>query len=102
MHWLSACQQAGFTGVMLDTQHKQHGSLTKHLAPAGLSNFVTTAQQLGLVCGLAGSLRLSDIADLLPLHADYLGFRGALCQQLQRTAELDPKAITTIKHALHC
>lgn len=101
LNWLSACEQAGFKGVMLDTQHKQHGSLTRHLTPAALAHFVTTAQHLGLVCGLAGSLRLLDIPELLPLHADYLGFRGALCQQQQRTAELDPNAITAIKHALH-
>jgi len=62
-----------------------------------LQNFVQTARHYQLLCGLAGSLRKADIPELLTLQADYLGFRGALCTQHQRTAKLDPAAILTIK-----
>ena len=89
--------QAGFSGIMLDTMNKASGSLTQVMPLATLQHFVQTAQQQQLLCGLAGSLRASDIQLLLPLQADYLGFRGALCEQHQRTAKLDPAAILKIK-----
>jgi uncharacterized protein (UPF0264 family) len=97
---LEILKNAGFQGVMLDTRNKKRGSLLEILPLAQLKIFVESAHAHGLLCGLAGSLRYADIAELLPLQADYLGFRGALCQQRQRTASLDPAAIAQIKHAL--
>ena len=35
----------------------------------------------GLLTGLAGSLEAADVPRLLLLAPDYLGFRGALCDQ---------------------
>lgn len=89
--------QAGFRGVMLDTMHKQQGSLTSRMTNVELQNFVDTCKGYGLLCGLAGSLSATDIATLLPLNADYLGFRGALCRQGRRIAELDPERVLTIR-----
>lgn len=91
---------AGFTGVMLDTMDKQQGSLRQVYPPAALQSFVALAKTDGLLCGLAGSLRKEDIAPLLELAPDYLGFRGALCHQKQRTNGLDPKAIERIRAAI--
>ena len=87
---------AGFAGVMLDTMNKSNGSLTQVMSLDEIQNFVKTTQQHQLLCGLAGSLRKGDITALLPLKADYLGFRGALCADHQRTAELDPTALQAI------
>lgn len=89
--------QAGFSGIMLDTMNKASGSLTQVMPLATLQHFVQAAQQQQLLCGLAGSLRASDIQLLLPLQADYLGFRGALCEQQQRTAKLNANAVKNIK-----
>lgn len=102
--------QAGLYGVMLDTCEKRHGSLLQHLSLARLREFVHEARQHGLLCGLAGSLRLPDIPVLLPLQPDYLGFRGALCQGQERRNALDPDAVQQVLHAvtasprliLHC
>ena len=80
--------EAGFTGVMLDTADKRSGSLLRHLDMPALSAFVATARGHGLVTGLAGSLRLEDVATLVPLGPDFLGFRGALCRG-GRTSALD-------------
>lgn len=81
--------RAGFTGIMLDTMNKANGSLTQVMAFNTIRSFVESAKQNQLLCGLAGSLRVTDIKPLLPLTVDYLGFRGALCTDHQRTAELD-------------
>jgi len=91
---------AGFTGVMLDTMDKKKGSLRQVCPPEALQSFVAEAKAHGLLCGLAGSLREEDIAPLLELVPDYLGFRGALCQQKQRTNGLDQKAIQRIRAAI--
>lgn len=92
--------RAGFKGVMLDTVNKSRGSLTDVMSMHQIAEFVTLVKQQDLLCGLAGSLTLADIAQLSPLHADYLGFRGALCVRHQRTAHLDLDAIHTIKTQL--
>ncbi len=92
--------KANFTGVMLDTMDKQNGSLTQVMPLKKIEYFVEQSKKYKLLCGLAGSLRLQDIATLKPLQADYLGFRGALCNQHQRTAALDPQALSSIRSAL--
>jgi uncharacterized protein (UPF0264 family) len=93
---IQSLKKAGFKGVMLDTMDKTLGSLTQIMTRAELSEFVRQARHADLLTGLAGSLSQADIADLLPLQADYLGFRGALCQQHCRTAQLDEARIVKI------
>lgn len=86
---LGALGRAGFAGVMIDTADKKAGPLTAHLDPLTLGQFVAEARRHGLITGLAGSLRLEDIPALIGVGADYLGFRGALCEG-GRTGTLDP------------
>ena len=92
-------KEAGFTGVMLDTMNKRQGSLTQVMAAAELARFVAQAKALQLLCGLAGSLRLADIPELLALNADYLGFRGALCREHDRVGQLNKQSVIAIKQA---
>jgi uncharacterized protein (UPF0264 family) len=94
-----ALAAAGFHGVMLDTADKAAGGLRRHLDDMQLRAFVTLARRHGLLTGLAGSLRLADIAPLARLRPDYLGFRGALCGG-DRTAGLDPAAAAAVRRAL--
>lgn len=84
-------------GVMLDTAGKSSGSLLSYKNISELSQFIELAKSAGLITGLAGSLRLQDINILLPLGADYLGFRGALCEESDRTAYLDELAVYRIR-----
>lgn len=93
---IQAIADAGFIGVMLDTMDKSKGSLTQLMPFAKIEAFVQTAQKHKLICGLAGSLKQADIPKILPLTPNYLGFRGALCDKHNRTAQLDPQAIQTI------
>ena len=89
-----------FAGVMLDTARKEGQGLRGLLSQSQLSRFVRRAQALGLITGLAGKLRLADIAPLLDLQPDYLGFRGALCTQHQRSAGLDVQALRAVRVAI--
>lgn len=95
--WLEAIAAAGFAGAMLDTMDKTQGGLRQRLDAATLAEFVRQARELGLLCGLAGSLCCEDIAHLLPLQPDYLGFRGALCESSRRTAGLSLPAVARIR-----
>lgn len=97
---ISALKQAGFAGVMLDTMDKHKGSLTQVMTQIDIARFVELAKKQSLLCGLAGSLRLDDIAALMPYQVNYLGFRGALCVQHQRTGQLNQLAIAQIKQAI--
>ncbi len=91
-----ALLRSGVMGVMLDTRDKSSGSLISRLDQAGLAKFVRQSQQAGLIAGLAGSLRESDISGLLALTPDYLGFRGALCGDAGRAAQIDGAAVRRI------
>lgn len=95
------CADAGFAGVMIDTARKGGGSLRRWRDDHELGSFVAEACGRGLITGLAGSLTIADIAPLLALAPDYLGFRGALCSVGQRTAGLDPAAFARVRAALH-
>lgn len=96
---LPALARAGFAGVMLDTADKGAGGLRRHLLPHQLAAFVEGARTLGLVTGLAGSLKVDDVGPLCAFGPDYLGFRGALCGG-RRTGSLDPAAFARIRAAL--
>lgn len=97
---LNAIASAGFHGVMLDTADKSSGSLGSLLSDATLDRFLQQARQLGLFCGLAGSLRIEDIPRLIHKQPDYLGFRSALCEAGQRTAGIHQNRIKTVRNSI--
>jgi uncharacterized protein (UPF0264 family) len=91
---------AGFVGVMLDTADKAAGGLCRHMSNTRLLDFVRLGKRLNLLTGLAGSLRREDIEVLVPIGADYLGFRTALCRGRSRTAEIDLAAVAGLSAQL--
>jgi dihydroneopterin aldolase len=97
---LGALRAAGFAGAMIDTFDKGAGSLRQHLDESSLRAFIELARDLGLMAGLAGSLRIADIAPLAALGPDLLGFRGALCQPGGRTAPLSAESVRAVRKAL--
>jgi dihydroneopterin aldolase len=97
---LDAFAAAGCRGVMLDTAGKGGGGLLQYSAPEQLERFVDETRALGMLSGLAGSLRLEEIPQLLPLLPDYLGFRGALCKQGVRTAGITSARLREVRDAL--
>lgn len=98
--WVARLAAAGFAGAMLDTADKSRGSLRTVCEPGFLRGFVAETRRHGLLCGLAGSLRAADIAPLLALQPDYLGFRGALCDG-NRVGAIDLEATRLIIDQVH-
>jgi uncharacterized protein (UPF0264 family) len=85
---------------MLDTALKDGRTLTDHRTATELRHFIAEAQAAGLFAGLAGSLRVTQIAELLALGPDVLGFRGALCKGRDRQQALDADAISAVRRAI--
>ncbi|HID82571.1 MAG TPA: hypothetical protein EYH06_13200 [Chromatiales bacterium] len=96
---LETLAENNFYGVMLDTAKKNNRGLLKSMEINQLKIFIKTARQLGLFCGLAGQLQLTDIPQLLTLKPDYLGFRSALCFA-DRSSQLSVDALNKIRNAL--
>lgn len=98
--WADELAKSGFHGVMLDTADKRGGGLRTRHGDGDLKYFVEHARSLNLLCGLAGSLRIEDISPLLEMAPDYLGFRGALCRDADRIAELDIDAFRAVRSCI--
>lgn len=97
---VDAVADAGFDGVMVDTALKTGHSLPDVASTEWLSGFVERARAHGLLCGLAGSLRVAHIPALAQRCPDYLGFRGALCAGQARAQALDARAVLAVREAL--
>ncbi len=93
-------RDAGFAGVMLDTADKRAGALPERIAADTLAAFVNAVQSQGLFAGLAGSLRVGHVPQLLALGPDVLGFRGGLCRDGARTAAVDADAVRAVRAAI--
>ena len=94
---VNACKKAHLAGVMMDTAGKNSGSLLSHRTTHELTSFIQSARHLGLLTGLAGSLKEQDIDALLPIQPDYVGFRTALCKDLIRTNPVCEQAVISIR-----
>jgi (5-formylfuran-3-yl)methyl phosphate synthase len=89
VHLVPELADAGFYGVMVDTAVKNGLTLTDHYDHDAIKEFVDLAKEHDLLVGLAGSIKLYHVKQLKPYKPSYLGFRGALCDNHQRTATLN-------------
>ncbi len=87
------------SGCLIDTAVKDGRSLLDHLDAGSLARFVAGCRERGLLCGLAGSLSLSQVPRLLEIGPDVVGVRGAICEG-GRTGRLDPFRLRAFADAL--
>jgi (5-formylfuran-3-yl)methyl phosphate synthase len=90
----------GAKGLMLDTAEKKTGRLTEKMTPREIVDFVAKVQELGCLCGIAGSLQEADVNRLVDSGADYLGFRGALCTQGERVGDIAEAHVARLKEKM--
>lgn len=93
-----ACRLS-FPVLMLDTADKSAGSLLQRCDAAFLRGFVQQVQAAGALAGLAGALRLQDLAALQALAPDFAGFRSAVCAG-PRAGALDASRLQALLGAL--
>lgn len=89
--------EAGADGCMIDTALKGDGTLLTELGAAELESFVARCHEAGLLCALAGSLRIADMERLRELAPDIVGFRGAACRDGRRDGTVDREAVLRLK-----
>ncbi len=92
--------ETGIAGIMMDTCNKSGRSLLDIFNPVELGDFVKSAHDSQLLAGLAGSLRLEHIGQLLNCNPDYLGFRGALCTNDNRVNAISTEMVGQIRAAI--
>ena len=91
---------SGVSGLMMDTRSKSGKRLIELMNRVELQSFVSEVHARGLFCGLAGALTHQDIPELLAYRPDYLGFRGALCQDNERVGVLSEVQVNVIREAI--
>lgn len=97
---IEAARTMKCAGVLFDTWSKSAGSLSDHLSTDKLAASIESIHAAGMLAALAGSLREEHLPKLLPLGADIIAVRGAVCSDRDRTAEIDAAAIVQFKRRL--
>ena len=86
--------------VLLDTYCKDGRSLLDYLPDYQLAEVCELIRQADSRLVLAGSLRLCDLPQLLPLQPDYIAVRGAVCRD-SRSGPIDGALVREWSHAIH-
>lgn len=74
--------------VLVDTYDKSGGGLLDHFSMEQLESMIQIANAKNLAVALAGSLQANQLGSLMNVGAAWLGFRGAVCENQQRTSTL--------------
>lgn len=90
-------KQAGFSGVMLDTMHKNGQTYLAYYSINAFEDFVSHVLANGLLFGLAGSLQITHVKAAKKVKPHFMGFRGGVCMDNKRQSELDGQKIRTVK-----
>jgi len=87
-------------GCLIDTAMKDGRSLFQCLPEDVIIRFVRQCHDRGLFCGLAGSLRQTDLSRALALGADIVGVRTAACEGGQRSGAIATTLVARLKASL--
>lgn len=96
---LISLQKNGFYGAMLDSKMKQF-CLLELQSQAGISKFVDLCRDCDLKSGLAGSLKPQHIEKLSHFNSTYIGFRGGVCENNRRNANISCAKVIKVKNML--
>ena len=94
---IETLKNSGFKGVMIDTSDKKSGNLFNYKSYLEINNFLTVARSMNLLTGIAGSINESHINDIIKLNPNYMGFRGALCEnRTMRNSKISADSVNSI------
>jgi uncharacterized protein (UPF0264 family) len=97
---LTAAIETKCRGLLFDTFGKNGQNLFDCIPQKKLRVLIAEAQQQGLLCALAGNLRLTDLERVRELHADIVAVRTAACVEQNRQAEISAEAIRNLRRSL--
>ncbi|KXS49563.1 MAG: Uncharacterized protein AWL62_948 [Halanaerobium sp. T82-1] len=87
-------------GIMIDTINKDGRSLFDFLKPAELKDFCQQAKKAEVFSALAGSLSFDDLGLLKEIKPDIVGFRGAVCENNDRSSKINSGLINQLYQKL--
>jgi dihydroneopterin aldolase len=100
LSWIPRLANLGFYGVMLDTSNKNQSLLTS-ISEDQIQAFVNDCKSYHLQTGLAGSLRVEYIDNLIKHSPGYIGFRSGVCVNFQRDSDLLLELVLSAKDKLY-
>jgi len=83
-------------GIMIDTLNKSGKNLFSFLKVDDLKSFVKQAKKAEVFSALAGSLKSEDLPILREINPNIIGFRGAVCENKDRTADISTAKIYSL------
>jgi len=86
----------GYKGVMLDTMKKDNKSIIEVFPDNTFISFIKTAKHYKMTSGIAGSLKIKDIASIHKMNPNFMGFRGQLCKKTSDRFDLDASQIKRV------
>jgi (5-formylfuran-3-yl)methyl phosphate synthase len=92
---------AGADGCLVDTAVKDGSGLLDWLDEAALSTLVAESRARRLLCGLAGSLRLTDLPRIFAVQPDIVGIRGAACTGDRVAGRISRGRVAALARSLH-
>jgi hypothetical protein len=98
-HVVAAAERLGCRAVLVDTFDKSGPSLMRLWSLDELERFADMVRQAGMLLVLGGKLLAADFDRLLPLRADFLAVRGAVCRE-DRTGRLDSARVRDLSNRL--
>ena len=94
---LTKIKNSGYYGVMIDTSKKNEGNIFDYTNINNLNIFINKAKELKLLTGIAGSVNETHIDKIIKLNPNYVGFRGALCENKSiRSTNISKKNVINI------
>jgi len=98
---IEAAGSTDCAGVLFDTWCKAAGSLTEHLPIDRLASYIESIHSAGMLTAVAGSVREEHLSELLPLGADIIAVRGAVCRGVDRTGTVCGNLIRNFRTRLN-
>lgn len=87
---------SGFSGVMIDTAKKDNGNIFSYIPINTIKKFLEISKSFNLVTGIAGSINENHLDDVIYLNPNYMGFRGAFCENKIRHSSISLKKVNYI------
>ena len=87
--------EIGYKAVMIDTLSKINKT-TNILDYNKLKRFVEYCKDNEIICGISGSVKISDLANLVQIQPDFIGLRGQLCVPKLGRDKLDVKQVSNV------
>jgi hypothetical protein len=86
--------------VLIDTFVKDQSHLLDWLSTADLTELRRVTRASGLQLALAGRVTAELFPALLPIEADIIGVRGAVCESGNRTSSINAERVQQLREAL--